>query len=264
MVQDKRALQAGTSHFLGQNFAKAFDVTFQTADGGLDHVWATSWGVSTRLIGALIMTHSDDSGLVIPPKLAPIETVIIPIFKNKNKDEVISYARGIHEKLRAEFRTEFDDDDTQSPGYKFTQWELYGVPVRVECGPRDMENNKVVVVRRDTGEKTPVPADGVVDAVRDLLADIQSSLFERARAFREDNTRHFDGDYDAFCAFLNEPGGFAVAPWSGTTESELKVKADTKATIRVLRFGNEEEAAGKTCIVTGEPAKHIAVFARAY
>jgi prolyl-tRNA synthetase len=264
MVQDKRALQAGTSHFLGQNFAKAFDVTFQTADGGLDHVWATSWGVSTRLIGALIMTHSDDSGLVIPPKLAPIETVIIPIFKNKNKDEVISYARGIHEKLRAEFRTEFDDDDTQSPGYKFTQWELYGVPVRVECGPRDMENNKVVVVRRDTGEKTPVPADGVVDAVRDLLADIQSSLFERARAFREDNTRHFDGDYDAFCAFLNEPGGFAVAPWSGTTESELKVKADTKATIRVLRFGNEEEAAGKTCIVTGEPAKHVAVFARAY
>ncbi|MGM0674196.1 MAG: proline--tRNA ligase [Spirochaetota bacterium] len=264
MVQDRRALQCGTSHFLGQNFAKAFDVTFQTASGELDYVWATSWGVSTRLVGALIMMHSDDAGLVVPPRLAPVESVVIPIFKNKNKDEVIEYAREVHRRLRGEFRTEFDDDEGASPGYKFSQWELYGVPVRVECGPRDMENGNVVLVRRDTGEKTQVPQDGVVDAVRTMLTDIQSNLFERARAFREENTQYFEDDYDGFCAFLNETGGFAVAPWNGATESELKVKEDTKATIRVLRFGNEKEAEGKRCIVTGEPASYIAVFSRAY
>ncbi|MFP4066327.1 MAG: proline--tRNA ligase [Spirochaetaceae bacterium] len=265
MVQDKKALQAGTSHFLGQNFAKAFDVTYQTPEGELDYVWATSWGVSTRLVGALIMAHSDDAGLVVPPRLAPVESVVIPIFKNRNREEVTSYARGVFEKLRTSFRCKYDDDETSSPGYKFAQWELYGVPVRVECGPRDMENGDVVLVRRDTGEKSAVSAEGVVEAVRDLLADIQSNLFERARRFREENTRHFDGgDYDAFCHFLNGGGGFAVAPWDGKTESELKVKEDTKATIRVLPFGNEEEAAGKTCIVSGNEARHMAVFARAY
>jgi prolyl-tRNA synthetase len=263
MVQDKKALQAGTSHFLGQNFAKAFDVTFQTSEGGLDYVWATSWGVSTRLVGALIMAHSDDKGLVIPPKLAPTEVVIVPIFKNQNKAEVLEYAAALHRELKKEFRVKLDDDDNNSPGWKFSQWELYGVPIRIECGPKDMAAGQVVLVRRDTGEKTPVPVGDAPGRIGAMLELIQRSLYARALEFREQNTRYID-QYSELVAFMENEGGFARAPWDGSPEAEAKIKDETKATIRVLPFGNEEEAAGKRCIVTGQPAKHIAVFARSY
>jgi prolyl-tRNA synthetase len=263
MMQDKKALQAGTSHFLGQNFARAFDVTFQTAEGGLDHVWASSWGVSTRLIGALIMAHSDDNGLVLPPKLAPQQIVLVPIFKNKNKTEVLGYADRVHEQLRGSYRCAFDADEQNSPGWRFTEWEMRGVPLRVEIGPRDMENEQVMVARRDTGEKTPVPFSEVHEKVGELLEQIQKDLFAKARAFRDENTHRVE-DYEEFTRIMAEEGGFVIAPWCGSPESEARVKEDSKATIRVLPFGNENEAKGKKCFVTGEPAQYMAVFARSY
>ena len=263
MMQDKKALQAGTSHFLGQNFAKAFDVTFQTSEGGLDHVWATSWGVSTRLVGALIMAHSDDKGLVLPPRLAPTEVAIVPIFKNQNKAEVLAYASKLHQQLKPLHRVVLDDDDNNSPGWKFSQWELYGVPIRIECGPKDMQAEQVVLVRRDTGEKIPVPVAEAPARIAPLLEEIQRSLYDRALAFREANTRDID-DYQELVAFMEGDGGFARVPWSGSAEAEAKVKEETKATIRVLPFGNEEAAAGKRCAITGEPARHMAIFARSY
>jgi prolyl-tRNA synthetase len=263
MMQDRRALQAGTSHFLGQNFAKAFDVTFQSAAGAEEYVWATSWGVSTRLIGALIMAHSDDNGLVIPPKLAPTEVAIVPIFKNKNKADVLAYADALHQKLKGRFRTVFDDDENSSPGWKFTQWELNGVPVRVEVGPKDMEKEQVMLARRDTGEKRPVPVAEAPDAVEKLLEEIQQGLYQRAKEFRDRNTVELE-EYEAFKEFFAGDGGFVLAPWSGSAEVEAKIKEETKATIRVLPFGNEEDAAGKRCIYSGEPAKHMAVFSKAY
>ncbi len=263
MMQDRRALQSGTSHFLGQNFAKAFDVTFQTAEGSLDHVWASSWGVSTRLVGALIMTHSDDKGLVAPPRLAPTQVVTIPIFKNKNKTEVLAYADKLHRRLAERFRAEYDPDDANSPGWKFSEWEMLGVPVRVEVGPRDMENNTVVLARRDTGEKQSVDVEEAPEAVAALLEEIQSSLFARAKAFREENTREIE-DYDELKAFFEADGGFAIAPWDGSPETEAQVKEETKATIRVLPEGNEKQAEGRTAIVSGKPARHMAVFAKAY
>ena len=263
MMQDKKALQAGTSHFLGQNFAKAFDVTFQTSEGGLDHVWATSWGVSTRLVGALIMAHSDDKGLVLPPRLAPTEVAIVPIFKNQNKAEVLAYASKLHQQLKPLHRVVLDDDDNNSPGWKFSQWELYGVPIRIECGPKDMQAEQVVLVRRDTGEKIPVPVAAAPARIAPLLEEIQRSLYDRALAFREANTRDID-DYQELVAFMEGDGGFARVPWSGSPEAEAKVKEETKATIRVLPFGNEEAAAGKRCAITGEPARHMAIFARSY
>ncbi len=263
MMQDRRALQAGTSHFLGQNFAKAFDVTFQSAGGQLEHVWATSWGVSTRLIGALIMAHSDDNGLVVPPKLAPTQTVIVPIYKNDNKAEVLEYAARIRAELPDTIRCVLDDDENNSPGWKFAEWEMVGVPVRIEIGPRDMEKGQAVLVRRDTGEKTAVAAREVASRVTTLLDEIQVSLFARAKAFRDENTHEID-DYEQMKTVLNGDGGFVIAPWDGDPASEAKVKEDTRATIRVLPFGNEERAGGKRCIVSGNPAKHIAVFSRAY
>ncbi|TVQ95836.1 MAG: proline--tRNA ligase [Spirochaetaceae bacterium] len=263
MMQDKKALQAGTSHFLGQNFAKAFDVTFQTSEGGLDHVWATSWGVSTRLVGALIMAHSDDKGLVLPPRLAPTEVAIVPIFKNQNKTEVLAYASKLHQQLKPMHRVVLDDDDNNSPGWKFSQWELYGVPIRIECGPKDMQAEQVVLVRRDTGEKIPVPVAEAPARIAPLLEDIQRSLYDRALAFREENTRDID-DYQQLVSFMEGDGGFARVPWSGSPEAEAKVKEETKATIRVLPFGNEEAAAGKRCAITGEPARHMAIFAKSY
>ncbi|TVR32309.1 MAG: proline--tRNA ligase [Spirochaetaceae bacterium] len=263
MMQDRKALQAGTSHFLGQNFAKAFDVTFQTAEGGLDHVWATSWGVSTRLVGALIMAHSDDKGLVLPPKLAPVEVAIVPIFKNQTKTEVLAYADKLNQTLKGSYRVVLDADDNNSPGWKFSQWELYGVPIRVECGPKDMQNNQVVLVRRDSGEKLPVAISEAPQRIGVLLQQIQQSLYDRALEFREANTRDID-NYDDLLAFFENDGGFARAAWSGSVESEARIKAETKATIRVLPFGNEQEAAGKRCVVTGEPARHMAIFARSY
>ncbi|TVR71806.1 MAG: proline--tRNA ligase, partial [Spirochaetaceae bacterium] len=190
LMQDRRALQAGTSHFLGQNFAKAFDVQFQNRSSSLEYVWATSWGVSTRLVGALIMAHSDDSGLVLPPRLAPTELVLIPIFRNKNKEEVLGAARKLAEELRRDFRLEIDQDENSSPGWKFAEWEMRGVPIRVELGPRDLEKNQVTLVRRDTGEKEPVAIPAVPARVRMLLEDIQTGMYDRALAFREANTHH--------------------------------------------------------------------------
>ncbi|MFP4301877.1 MAG: proline--tRNA ligase [Alkalispirochaetaceae bacterium] len=265
LMQDKRALQAGTSHFLGQNFAKAFDVQYQNRQGGLEHVWATSWGVSTRLIGALIMAHSDDNGLVIPPRLAPVQVVVVPIFKNKNKEEVITYARGIFEKLKgAGFRCEFDDDDNNSPGWKFAEHEMRGVPIRIEVGPRDMENRKGVLVRRDTREKQPVAINDIPITLEALLEEIQGSLYERAKKFRDESTVR-PSSYEEFLRFFNEDGGgFAIVPWDGEAESEAKVKEESRATIRVLPFGNETEAQGKKCLVSGKPARHMAIFAKAY
>jgi prolyl-tRNA synthetase len=264
MMQDRRALQAGTSHFLGQNFAKAFDVTFQSREGSLEHVWATSWGVSTRLIGALIMAHSDDSGLVIPPRLAPTEVVIVPIFKNQTKAEVLGAADSLRERLARRFRVAIDDDENNSPGWKFAEWEMRGVPIRIEIGPRDLAEGRVTLVRRDTGAKDAVALDAVDDRVQPLLDDIQRSLYERALAFREENT-HRPGSYDEFTALFNDgSGGFAIAPWDGDPATEAKIKEDTKATIRVLPFGNENEVAGLSCIVSGTPARHLAVFSKAY
>ncbi len=262
MMQDKRALQAGTSHFLGQNFAKAFDVTYQTKAGQLDYVWATSWGVSTRLIGALIMTHSDDRGLVVPPRLAPTEAAIIPIFKNKNKAEVVAYAEKLYDQMKGRYKVVFDDDDANSPGWKFAEWEMRGVPVRIEIGPRDMENGKAMLVRRDTGEKEPVAIEAAADRVGELLEQIQKDLYEKALELRRENTHEMD-DYKAFKALYNDGNGFVDTHWCGSSECELAIKEDTKATIRVLPF-DQGEMEGKKCIRCGEAATHRAIFAKAY
>lgn len=262
MMQDKRALQAGTSHFLGQNFAKAFDVTYQTKAGKLDYVWATSWGVSTRLIGALIMTHSDDRGLVVPPRLAPTEAAIIPIFKNKNKAEVVEYAGKLYDQMKGRFKVVFDDDDANSPGWKFAEWEMRGVPVRIEIGPRDMENGKAMIVRRDTGEKEAVSIETAADRVGELLEQIQKDLYNKARSLREENTYKF-ASYAEFKALYNDGNGFVDTHWCGSAECEAAIKEDTKATIRVLPF-DQGEMEGKTCIRCGEPARQRAIFAKAY
>ena len=261
MMQDRRALQAGTSHFLGQNFAKAFDVTYQNQEGTLDHVWATSWGVSTRLVGAVIMTHSDDKGLVVPPKIAPTEVVIVPIFKNETRDKVLAYAESVFGSM-AGLRALLDRDEQNSPGWRFAEWEMRGVPVRIEIGPRDVDSNQVVLVRRDTGEKMPT-AVGVIRAkVDELLVDIQNSLFERAKKFREENTVHIAA-YDEFISFFEGEGGFAVSPWCGDDACETKVKEDTKATIRILE--NEEPRDDlEACVACGKPGRFSAVFAKAY
>ena len=264
LMQDRKALQAGTSHFLGQNFAKAFDVQYQSRKSNLEYVWATSWGVSTRLIGAVIMAHSDDKGLVIPPRLAPTEVALVPIFRNKNKETVLSAAQTLFDRLRTQFRIEIDDDENNSPGWKFAEWELRGVPVRIEMGPRDIEAGQVTLARRDTGDKEACPVEQVPARVRVLLDEIQRNLFDRAKVFRDENT-HRPETYDDMVRLYNTgPGGFAIVPWDGEAESEAKVKEDTKATIRVLPFGNEDEAQGKRCIVSGKPARHMAVFAKSY
>jgi prolyl-tRNA synthetase len=261
LMQDKRALQAGTSHNLGQNFARAFDVTFQTKEGGLDYVWATSWGVSTRLVGALIMAHSDDRGLVLPPALAPTQAVIVPIFKNENKAQVVGYARRLFESLKTHYSLSIDDDDQSSPGFKFAEAELQGIPVRIEIGPKDMEKDQVVLVRRDTGQKLPTPAKQVEARIGELLEEIQNNLFHRALAFRQENTRRAD-DYESFKRLIEEQGGFVESLWCGNAACEAKIKEDTKATIRVLPLGRETPAG--CCLVCRQKAKEIAVFAKAY
>ncbi len=262
MMQDKRALQAGTSHFLGQNFAKAFDVTYQTKEGKLDHVWATSWGVSTRLIGALIMTHSDDRGLVVPPRLASTEAAIIPIFKNKNKAEVVGYAEKLYEQMKGRYKVVFDDDEANSPGWKFAEWEMKGVPVRIEIGPRDMENGKAMLVRRDTGEKEAVAIEDAADRVGELLEQIQKDLFEKARALREDNTHTLES-YDELKKLYKEGNGFVDTHWCGSAECEAVIKDETKATIRVIPF-EQGDCTGKKCIHCGGPAQYRVIFAKAY
>ena len=263
MMQDGKALQAGTSHFLGQNFAKAFDVQFLNKNNNLEYVWATSWGVSTRLIGALIMTHSDDNGLVLPPKLAPIQVVIIPIYKNDEQKAAIGEkVQVLMNKLKAKgISVKYDDDDSQRSGWKFNEYELKGVPVRVAIGPRDLENNQAEVARRDTLEKANYPLDTLDETIEGLLEEIQKNLFQRSLEFRDANIRKAD-TWDEFMDILDNKSGFVYAHWDGTTETEEKIKEMAKATIRCIPFNNPLED-GK-CILTGKPSKQRVVFARAY
>lgn len=263
MMQDGKALQAGTSHFLGQNFAKAFEVQFTGKDGKQDHVWATSWGVSTRLMGALIMTHSDDQGLVLPPKLAPIQVVIVPIYKQEEQLEAIRERLSpLMDELKAKgVSVKFDDDDTKKPGWKFAEYELKGVPLRLAVGNRDLENGTLEMARRDLGEKSSIPMEGAAELIHETLDQIQESLFNKAMAMREDFT-HEANNWDEFKTLLDEKGGFIVAHWDGTIETEDKIKAETKATIRCIPF--EVEQTEGTCVYSGAPAKHRVIFAKAY
>ena len=264
MMQDRKALQAGTSHNLGQNFAKAFDVTFQTKEGGLDHVWASSWGVSTRLIGALIMTHSDDKGLVIPPKLAPIEAVIVPIFRKDTVAEVSDYAKSIASELRiAGIKVETDLDETASSGWKFAEWEMVGVPVRIEAGPKDMQNSQAVLVRRDTGEKFFVAKADIPAKVKELLGLIQTNLYEKALQNRKEHTYQLDSWSD-FTKLMDGDGGFAEAAWCGSAKCEAEVKEATKATIRNLPFALRDKPVDKPCLKCGQKGQHWAVWAKSY
>lgn len=263
MMQDGKALQAGTSHFLGQNFAKAFDVKFADKEGKLDHVWATSWGVSTRLMGALIMTHSDDEGLVLPPKLAPIQVVIIPIYKNEEElDAISAEAKALAAKLKQlGISVKYDDNDNRRPGWKFAEYEVKGVPVRVAIGPRDLAAGNAEVVRRDTKEKAVMPLEGLDAHIARLMEDIQTNLFERAKAFRAANIRKVD-TYAEFKEKLEKEGGFFLVHWDGTIETEAKIKEETQATIRCIPLDAEEEAG--TCMVTGKPSSRRVVIAKAY
>ena len=263
LMQDGKALQAGTSHFLGQNFAKAFDVTFADANGKSQHVWATSWGVSTRLMGALIMTHSDDLGLVLPPKLAPIHVAIVPIYKGEEQlIEISKVANEISTKLKQRnIRVKFDDDDKRKPGWKFAEYEMKGVPLRVAIGPRDLENGTVELARRDTLDKTSVDRLGLEVKIESLLQEIQENLFDKAKLYTNENTRKADS-IDELIKILDEKGGFVLAHWDGTKETELKIKEKTKATIRCVLLDAEDEV-GK-CIYSGKPSKKRVVFARAY
>ena len=266
LMQDAKSLQAGTSHNLGQNFAKAFDVTYQTRNKTLEHVWSTSWGSSTRLIGAVIMTHADDKGLVLPPRIAPTEVVIVPIFKNDTKDAVIDFARKLRDSLTGTYRVHLDEDDQATPGWKFSEYEMQGIPLRVEIGPRDMEKGQCVVVRRDTGEKIFLPVAEAGTRLRGLLDEIQKSLYARALEFRKAHTFHVDS-YEQFKKLLDEPGGFIEAGWCGEGACEAKVKEETKATIRLIPLeGTTVSTApkGSSCVVCGKTARHLAIFGRAY
>lgn len=263
LMQDGKALQGGTSHFLGQNFARAFDVKYLSKEGKLDFVWATSWGVTTRLIGALIMAHSDDNGLILPPKLAPLHVVIVPIHKNEEQLKNISAKAEILKKRleRKGLSVKFDADDTQKPGWKFAEYELKGVPVRLAMGPRDLENSTVEVARRDTLEKKVVPFEEMEEYVVHLLDDIQQNIYDRALQFREKNTYHVNS-WDEFREVMESKGGFAYAHWDGTSETEAKIKEETKATIRCIPMENYQET-GK-CIYSGKPSKQRVLFAVAY
>jgi prolyl-tRNA synthetase len=263
LMQDGKALQCGTSHFLGQNFAKAFDVKYTNKEGTLDYVWATSWGVSTRLIGALIMAHSDDNGLVLPPKLAPIHVVIVPIYKSDDEmAQVSEKALEIKKKLEAKNITvKFDNRETHKPGWKFAEYELKGVPVRIAIGPKDLANNTVEIARRDTLEKKLYPVDQIDVAIEKLLEDIQQNLFSKAFKFREENTTKVE-TFEEFKQVLNGKGGFISAHWDGTSETEEKIKEQTKATIRCIPMDQVPED-GK-CIYSGKPSKGRVLFAKAY
>lgn len=264
LMQDGKALQAGTSHFLGQNFAKAFDVKFADNTGKEEYVWATSWGVSTRLIGALIMTHSDDEGLVVPPKLAPFHTVIIPFFFKDaeiNK-KLMAKAEEIAGALRAKgLRVAIDNDETKRPGFKFAEYELKGYPTRLVIGPRDLENNTIEVARRDTKEKMSISQDDVIDTVVNLMDKIQNNLYQKALDFRKNNT-HKVSNFDEFKDVIENKGGFVIANWDGTTETEEKIKELTKATIRCIPLENSKPDG--LCVYSGNTAKYSVVFAKAY
>lgn len=263
MMQDGKALQMGTSHFLGQNFAKAFDVKFQSKEGKLEHVWATSWGVSTRLMGALIMSHSDDEGLVLPPALAPIHLVIVPIYKSE--DDLAA----IHEKIKPlmdelkkqDITVKFDDRDSYKPGYKFAEWELKGVPLRLAIGPRDLANDTAEMARRDTKEKETVAMSDLVAVIPGKLDEIQKALFDRAAKMRDDNSYHVNS-WDEFVDVVENKNGFAWAHWDGTDETEEKIKKMTKATIRCIPLDQTKETG--TCVLTGKPSSGRVLFAKAY
>jgi len=263
LMQDGKALQSGTSHFLGQNFAKAFDVKFLNKEGKLDYVWATSWGVSTRLIGALIMAHSDDNGLVLPPKLAPVHVVIVPIHKSAEQLAAISEKAVVLKKELENkgLTVKYDDSDMQKPGWKFAQYELKGIPVRLAIGPRDLENGTVEIARRDTFEKKNIPLEGLADKVIILLEEIQRSLYDKALDFRNKNTFRAD-TWEEFKDILDTRGGFVSAHWDGDPETELKIKEETKATIRCIPLDAQPEQ-GK-CIYTGRPSSQRVLFALAY
>lgn len=263
LMQDGKALQAGTSHFLGQNFAKAFDVKFTSKEGKLEHVWATSWGVSTRLIGALIMAHSDDSGLVLPPKLAPIQVVIVPIYKG---DEELAKISVFVDELIPQLKklgisVKYDDRDSQRPGFKFAEYELKGVPVRLAIGGRDMENGTVELARRDTKEKFTVSQEGLATHIENLLEEIQQNIYNKALNYRNEHITEANS-YEEFKSLLDSKGGFIAAHWDGTAETEKQIKEETKATIRCIPLNNKQEAG--VCILTGKPSTQRVLFARAY
>ena len=263
MMQDGKALQAGTSHFLGQNFAKAFDVTYASKEGKQEHVWATSWGVSTRLMGALIMTHSDDNGLVLPPKLAPIQVVIVPIYKGIDQlDAIAEKVAPLVKELKSKgISVKFDQRDTHKPGFKFNEYELKGVPVRLAIGQRDLDNNTYEVARRDTLTKETVASDQVVSHIEQLLVVIQDNLYQRALEFRDTHITPVD-TYEDFKKVLDEKGGFVSAHWDGTIATEAKIKDDTKASIRCVPIDAKEEQG--LCILTGKPSSKRVLFAKAY
>jgi prolyl-tRNA synthetase len=263
LMQDGKALQAGTSHFLGQNFAKAFDVKFTSKEGKLDYVWASSWGVSTRLIGALIMAHSDDSGLILPPKLAPIQVVIVPIYRSDEELEQISIlAKELSKELKSKnVSVKYDDRDTLRPGFKFAEYEMKGVPVRLAIGGRDLENGTIEIARRDTKEKQTISRDGLVLHIENLLVDIQNSIYQKALRFREENTREANS-YEEFKDLLENKAGFISAHWDGTPETEKRIKDETKATIRCIPLDNKLEDG--VCMLTGKPSTQRVLFARAY
>lgn len=263
LMQDGKALQAGTSHFLGQNFAKAFDVKFATKEGKKEHVWATSWGVSTRLMGALIMTHSDDNGLVLPPDLAPYQVVIVPIYKGQEQLDLISEkANDIKtELLNLGVSVKFDNRDTHKPGWKFNEYELKGVPLRIAIGPRDIANNTIELARRDTLEKSIVNMNELSKVIPKTLKDIQENLFQRALKHRDDNTSKVD-TWEEFKEVVNGPGGFVEAHWDGSSETEEKIKQETKATIRCIPLDSKDEEG--LCIYSGKPSSKRVLFAKAY
>ena len=263
LMQDGKALQAGTSHFLGQNFAKAFDVKFSDKNNTQEYVWATSWGVSTRLIGGLVMTHSDDEGLVLPPRIAPVQVVIVPIFKGDEQKAMIDekMAVVVASFKAAGIRVKYDNTDNNRPGWKFAEYELKGVPIRIAAGPRDLENNQVELARRDTKEKTAISLDGLTETVAALLLEIQANLLQRATKYRDDHITSVD-TWDEFINVLDNKTGFVLAHWDGTAATEEKIKDQTKATIRCIPLDNPLEV-GK-CILTGNPSKQRVLFARAY
>jgi prolyl-tRNA synthetase len=263
LMQDGKALQSGTSHFLGQNFAKAFDVTYTNKEGKQEYVWATSWGVSTRLMGALIMAHSDNNGLLIPPKLAPIQVVMIPIYKGEDELKAILEKM---DQMAAELKqrgisVKIDDRDNVRSGFKFSEYELKGVPLRIAMGPRDLANGTVEIMRRDTLQKQTVPAEGIADLAVELMDEIQKGIFAKALKFREDNTTKVD-TYEEFKQVLETKGGFILAHWDGTPETEAKIKEETKATIRCIPVDGDDTPG--VCMVTGKPSARRVLFAKAY